>query len=337
MMAKRGLLIWAWDLGPYWVELAALSGLNALGLHPIPGVGEDDPRSLESLLAAMETDSFKRDARALEAAGIGLEIEAHAMHWLMPRERFDSNPDWFRADEGGTRRADLNFCPSNQDALQCLEERTELLVRRLAPYSTTHRYYLWADDNGEFCHCRACAGTTASDQALAIYNRMLVGVRRVDPLGTLSYLAYQNTIAAPVSIRPSPGIFLEYAPIDRDSRYALDDPSIAKNAEQRSHIDALLGCFGREGSQVLEYWMDNSYFYRWTPPYGELPFYRGVLGRDVGFYRERGFEHITSFACGLNADYEGKYGRPPVAEYGRILRGIQSPAVDVASTGFIGN
>jgi hypothetical protein len=78
-----------------------------------------------------------------------------------------------------------------------MEHRTELLVQRLAPIITTHRYYLWIDDNGQYCHCEKCKEMSASDQAMIIYNHMLNGIKNVDSLGTLSYLAYQNTISAP--------------------------------------------------------------------------------------------------------------------------------------------
>jgi len=320
-MDKRGLLIWASDLNPYWVKLASRAGLTTLGLHPIPGIKEEDSRSLESFLDIIKTDSFQQNARALKDQNIDLEIEAHAMHWLMPRENFESHPEWFRMNEEGVRCGDLNFCPSSEGALQYVEDQTERLVQRLAPIITTHRYYLWIDDNSKFCHCEKCEGLSSSDQALIIYNRMLKGVRRVDPLGVLSYLAYQNTIAVPTKVYPDPGIFLEYAPINRDSRFPLGDASIPKNVRESAHINALLECFGKDGSQALEYWMDNSYFYRWTPPYGELPFYRGVLNSDVAFYAANGFQSITSFACGLNQEYESKFGEPPVVEYARILRG----------------
>jgi hypothetical protein len=320
-MNKRGAVIWAHDFGPYWVGLASKAGLTTLSLHPIPGVDDGDSRSLEAFLETMETEPFLRDARELRERGIDLEIEAHAMRWLMPREEFEAHPEWFRMTSEGRRCADSNFCPSSEEALLCLEKRAELLTERLAPHTTTHRYYLWLDDNGKSCHCGECEALSPSDQALTACNRMLLGVRRADPRGTLAYLAYLDTISAPARVEPLPGIFLEYAPIERDSRFAMGDGSIPKNAREAGYILPLLERFGKPGSQVLEYWMDNSYFYRWNPPYGELPFYRGVLRKDVRYYGGLGFERITSFACGLNEGYAREYGEPPIAEYGRILLG----------------
>jgi len=316
---RRGILIWAHDFGPWWVKLASEAGLTTLGLHPIPGLPEHDPRSLEALLERLQTESFRSDVRALKARGIELTVEAHAMNWLLPRYHFKTRSDWFRMNEKGERTNDLNLCPSSEDALKQIELRTEELVNALAGVSDSHRYHLWMDDNSEYCHCESCRSLSPSDQAMKVYNRMLIGVRRADPSGTLSYLAYQKTIQPPSVITPSEGIFLEYAPVDRDSRFSMDDPEIEKNVAETFYIPALLACFGKDGSQVLEYCMDISYFYRWKAPYGELPFYRGVIRTDARYYRDLGFESLTSFACGLNIGYEKRYGIPPVMEYGKIL------------------
>jgi hypothetical protein len=77
----------------------------------------------------------------------------------------------------------------------------------------------------------------------------------IDLAGKLAYLAYQGTLAVPEKVKPLPGMFVEYAPVDRDARY----------------------------------------------------------------YRSLGFENIATFACGINAEYEEKFGPPPVEEFGRIL------------------
>ena len=77
--------------------------------------------------------------------------------------------------------------------------------------------------------------------------------------------------------------------------------------------------FGRNGAQALDYWLDNSRFYGWRAPFGELPFYRSVLSQDAAFYRKRGFEVITTFACCLGEDYVGRYGLPPLIDYASLL------------------
>ena len=322
MLKKRGLLIWAHDFDTYWLDAAKRLNLTTLGLHPIPLLPADDFRSAEALLNDLKTEAFREKAEALQKEGIDLEIEMHAMHLLLPHEAFAAHPEWFRMDEVGVRTCDLNFCPSNEEALQYVENRAAALAAQLAPYTRSHRYFLWIDDSSRYCHCGQCEAFSPSDQALIIYNRILKGLKRVDPLATQSFLAYQGTIAAPTRVRPTPGIFLEYAPIDRDSAFAMANPACQKNVSQAVHIPALMALFGKENAQVLEYWMDNSRFYRWTHPFGELPFYSGVLRQDVQFFMDHGFESITSFACGLNSAYARQYGEHPMGEYGRILSSV---------------
>jgi hypothetical protein len=316
---RRTILIGAQDFGPYWIGLAAKAGLTTLGLHPVSNVPAEDPRSLESLLARLKDPSFLGDVGELKSRGVELSLEAHAMHRLLPRDRFGSHPEWFRMEEGGVRTPDLNLCPSSEEALEVVEAQAEEMVERIAEVFDGHRYHLWMDDNSRYCRCDRCRGLSASDQALTVCNRVAQGVRRADPEGKTAYLAYQGTLAAPEKVKPLPGIFVEYAPVDRDSRFPLASGRSEKNATARSFIPALLDAFGREGSQALEYWLDDTYFYRWTPPYGELPFYRGVVRRDARYYRSLGFENIATFACGINAEYEEEFGPPPVEEFGRIL------------------
>ena len=321
MKHRRGALIWPTDFDAYWVEMASRAGLNVLALHPIPELQPDQPNSAETLLRRLDADLFKQTSRDLQAERIDLEFELHAMHLLLPRKHFESHPQWFRLDETGTRNPDRNYCPSQEEPSRFVEQEAARLVEQLAPFTPSHRYFLWIDDNGKYCHCDRCKALSPSDQALIISNAIMRGVRRADPEGTSAYLAYQNTIPVPTEVKPEAGLFLEYAPIGRDSGFAMDDPSCEKNVAEASHIPNLLKFFGKEGSQVLEYWLDNSRFYRWRPPFGELPYYPGVLRRDVAFYRSFGFETQTSFALGLNREYEASYGEPPIVEYGQILHG----------------
>ncbi len=295
-------------------------GLTALGLHPVSEAPGEDPRSMEGMLQGMKTDDFRRAAEMLFKRGIDLEFELHAMRFLMPPENFREHPQWFRVNEHGSRSCDFNCCVSCWEALDFVQERARLLAEQIAPFSTSHRYSFWTSDSGKFCHCEKCRELSLSDQALILYNRILRGIREEDPQASHSFLAYQNTMRAPEKVRPDGGIFLEFAPFDRDSSFAIGDKNCRRNAEQADTLGPLFEMFGTKGSQVLEYWLDISRFYQWKRPFGELPFYQGVLRRDAEFYAARGFESITSFGCGLNAAYSREYGEYPMLEYGRILR-----------------
>lgn len=315
-----GLILFPDELDPSWAELMAASGLNTIGIHP-PG-GKNAGRNLSIMVnEIMQTTAFKESIRALSRAGISIEYKLHAMEWMLPREEYDDHPNWFRMDESGQRNPDFNLCPSNDDALKRLEKGAEDLARRL-PSPDTHRYFFWIDDvRDKHCRCEKCRCLSPSDQALIMYNHILHGVRQADPEATHCYLAYLDSIEAPMVVRPENGLFLEYAPIERCSGYAINDVCCSKNREQASHIDGLLNVFDTETAQVLEYWLDNSRFYNWKRPYGELPFFKAVMQQDIEFYKSKGFTHFTSFACGLGFEYVQHYGIPPIETYGRILNG----------------
>ena len=188
-MKRRGLLIWSFDFNSYWVDLAEKMGLTTLGLHPIPDIPAEDPRSLETLLKELKTDRFQKNAEALRQRNIDLEIEIHAMHLLLPRQEYQEHPEWFRMDEVGVRNSDLNCCPSNEEALDYIERQAEVLAEQIAPYSPSHRYSFWTSDSGKFCHCEKCRELSPSDQALIIYNRILKVIRKVYPQALLPCLS----------------------------------------------------------------------------------------------------------------------------------------------------
>ena len=317
MRERRGILIHPEELDESWIERLEEAHIDTLGLHPVGGAAAD--RSLEEAVRRHLLPENVRLREALGRRGVAVEYEAHAMAWLLPRSLFDVKPEWFRMDETGARRADFNLCASNQDALEYLAARAEQLARLLE--TGQERYFFWLDDGRDLrCHCPRCRELSAGDQQLLAVNAMLRGIRRYKSGASLAYLAYVDTITAPEKIAPARGVFLEYAPFDRDSHAPLFDPKSEKNAAQARSIGALLEFFGREGSQVLEYWMDNSRFSGWKKPPKELILDEDVMRGDVRAYREMGFENITSFGCYLGADYRALWGEPPVRRYGEILR-----------------
>ena len=150
---------------------------------------------------------------------------------------------------------------------------------------------------------------------MRIYNAILEGIRTVDPLATHCYLAYQATREVPQKVAPLEGIFLEYAPFDRDFHRPLADETCEKNVIESKPLAGLLDRFGRSGAKVLEYWLDNSLFSRWKKPpvafVNDVP----VMQADLAFYEKLGFEDATVFACYLGEDYEALHGAPDLTDY----------------------
>ena len=312
MSLPRGVVIHPDELGATWLKRLKGADIGTVGLHPVGGKKANE--TLEALRLSVLNGEHRASFAALREMGIELEYEMHAMSWLLPRAQFASHPDWFRMSEEGERVADFNLCPSNREALAYVSERAAELAKVLCP--TTHRYHLWIDDvRDSFCHCPACRALSPSDQALRIYNALLTGLRTVDPQATQCYLAYQKTIPVPTVEKPLDGIFLEYAPFDRDMHVPLADASCEKNASEVAPLTALVDFFGRSDAKVLEYWLDNSLFSKWKKPPVAFSLDVPVLQSDLVFYEDLGFSDVTVFACYLGKDYEALHGAPCLDAY----------------------
>ncbi len=316
-MQRRGIIIHPQELDNAWPERLSGAGLNVLGLHPVGGTQAH--LSLEAAIHHRMLQETQRQIRRLNALGIEVEYEAHAMGWLLPRSMFSMKPEWFRMNADGARVADFNLCPSDGDALEFVARRAELLARMLDTGSD--RYFFWMDDvAGCRCHCEKCRGLSASDQQMIVVNAMLKGIRRYNRGAKLCYLAYVDAIEAPERIEPLEGVILEYAPFGRDPRRPLFDPDYPENVREVRSLKKLLDVFGKQDAQVLEYWMDNSKFSGWKKPPKQFALEESVMRADVPAYRSLGFESITSFGCYLGQDYQQLWGEPPVEQYGRILK-----------------
>lgn len=318
-MSKQGIIIHPEELTDQMIELLKHSNINVLGLHPVGG--PDAHNTLEKLLHMLKTEEFQDKLNQVRAIGIAIEYEMHALAWLLPRELYHTHPEWFRMDEKGQRINDFNMCVSNQGALDYLSDRAAKLASQLQP--ETHRYYLWSDDvDHSFCNCEKCKDLNSSDQALIIYNAILKGIRKADPEAQQCFLAYHETLEAPKTVIPEKGIFLEYAPMWADTKIPIYEKTCEKNKKLCDAIPALLSYFGKENSQVLEYWLDNSMFSDWKKPPKEITICTDTIKKDIQYYKECGFEHITTFGCYLSDDYIELYGVPPIVEYGACFNRV---------------
>lgn len=316
---RRGILVHPEDLTFDWIGRMARARLNTLGLHPVGGRLAHE--SLQRAIDLHMTPLMRRMIGEAAEKGINVEYEAHVMGWLMPRHLFVRHPGWFRMDENGERAADFNMCASDNEALDYLAERTALLARLLD--TGARKYYFWTDDvRGYSCHCEKCRELSPSDQQLRLVNAMLRGLKAYDSRAQLCYLAYHDALEAPRSVTPEDGVFLEYAPIDRDHHRPINDPECVKNVQQAAPLESLIEFFGTKGARVLDYWMDNSLFSNWTKPPKEFRLDAAVMENDAAFYAGLGFEELTSFGCYLGPDYDALFGRYDLTEYGGIMGGV---------------
>jgi len=304
----RQLLIHPSELTKRWIDRLACAGIDTLGLHPEGGKSSID--SLNNLLRLLETEEYRALINyAIDERGLQIEYEFHAAGWLLPRELFDTHPEYFRLDENGERVREIDFCRTNEAAIEIVAERAAELAKKL--YRSTDRYYFWLDDNAPLCHCDKCRDLSPSDAQLAVMNAIVKRLRKDDPNAKLACLAYQKFIEPPKTVRPEEGIFLEFAPIKRN----MSRP--ASEGDELVYVDSLLEFFGKKDAKVLEYWYDNSLFSKWKKPPKPFAANNSLIRGDIDYYTAKGFEHISSFACFLGDDYEELHGDFDVSEFGK--------------------
>ena len=246
--------------------------------------------------------------------GVKFEFQEHMMYFLLPRDLFDSHPEYFRQNKNGVRTNDANGCPSSEGALEQVYIHAIDIVSRYEP--TNHKYYFWLDDGGDICYCDKCKDLSASDQALIFENKVLEALKTLDPDAKLAHLAYNNTTEAPKTIKPSKDIFLEFAPFHRNWEHPLSETWVEGNSgwTHARYIRVLqenLKVFPKETAQVLEYWMDDSLFSGWKPEnLKEVPWSKKIFLDDLKTYAKYGIQHMTCYCAYVGPNYFKKFGYP---------------------------
>ena len=217
------------EISKQWIDRMSQNGIDVLGIHPVGGVRAAD--SLKKLLEQCKTTEYQSLIDYARVNHMEVEYEFHAAGYLMPKELFETHPEYFRMNEKGERSNDFNFCVSNEEALQLFAKNAAKLA--LALYGSNHEFYFWMDDGrGLQCHCPKCQKLSASDQQLIAVNAMQREIRKYIPDAKVAYLAYVDTVVPPTQVKPEEGVFLEYAPFgwgcgggskNRDARRGLKD------------------------------------------------------------------------------------------------------------------
>lgn len=306
------LLIHPDELDTTWINEAVQSGVTRIGLHPVGG-GEAH-LSLAALLTRLEDEDYRKTIDYAYESGLEIEYEMHAARFLLPAEHFPAHPEYFRMNENGERTPDKNCCATNEEALDIMAKNAVECTKKL--YRSTHRYFFWLDDaKNSACHCEKCRNYTPSEQQMLILNRIIVELKKYDKDATLSYLAYADCKEPPYNVKPEDGIFLEYAPMDRDYHIPMDSPDSEKNLAQSAYARPLLEFFGKSDAKLLEYWLDNSLYSSWKKPPKKFVPDGDVIRADIRHYISLGFHDISTFACFLGYDYRELYGMPDISPF----------------------
>ena len=326
MIKQKGVIIHPEELSEYWLGRISLTDLNLLGFHPEGGI--NGGKSVYNAAEWLKEPETRRLLGKLTDRGVDIEYEIHALSWFLPRDMFGKRPEWFRMNADGARINDYHFCHSNAEALEYISERAKKAAEIFNP--TTKKHHLWLDDTADCdCHCPKCRELeeeneyTSSDVAMTVYNAILDGIRAFDSSTTQCYLAYHTTISAPKKVKPSEGIFLEYAPFNRDLTIPLNEPSSVNNKRETEVIDGLFKIFPKKQSKALDYWFDNSRNSGWKKPVKKMKFYSEVAKADIEFYNTKGFEAVTNFACFLGEEYYLLYDEhADIETYAKLFHSI---------------
>lgn len=309
---RRGVVITPDDLKGFdWLSKMRELGLNTLGMHSGNGIGD---RMRERL-----GQSFSPEFRETAAKnGIQVEYELHSGSALMPRELFDTNPDFFRKDARfGQRSKDYNWCPSSEGGRKVVQENASAMARLLKP--DTRRHFFWGDDGRGWCHCESCRRMDDADQELLATNIIAEAVKTEDPEATVAFLAYNLSFHKPPLIKPDDNVFLEYAPIQRCFRHSIDDPDCASNRACWKTLLALLELFPANKAHVLEYWLDSSLYSAGKKPAVKPVFIKDVVKADLAAYHGLGIKSFTTFAVNMDGEYFAAHGMKELEEYAALL------------------
>ena len=292
-----------------YIDIARKHGLNTFSIY-------GGPRG-QQIWADFENDCARY--------GIDLEYEEHMMSFLLPRNLFNTHPEYFRMNEQGVRIDDANGCPSNKDALEIVYQKAQEIGRNYK--STNHKYYFWQDDGGGRCYCPQCKDYNASDQALIYENVCIEALKEIDPDAMLCHLCYATTTEPPKKVKPKDGIFLEFAPFYRNWYYPLKDTWVEgvngmTHAKYLKSLHDHLEVFPVETAQVLEYWLDDSMWSGWNrSKLKEVPWDINVFQSDLETYAKYGIRHITCYTAYVGPQYVMKFGYPDfLIEYAEGLR-----------------
>ena len=141
-----------------------------------------------------------------------------------------------------------------------------------------------------------------------LMNEIAAALQVKRPNAKVCYLAYYEGVAVlDGEIRPTKGVFVEYAPFERYTK----PETFAFEGEYLELVKDILAFFGTENAKVLEYWYDNSIYYRRA---GKklVPFTPNnpQIRADFEFYKKLGFRRFSSFACNLCDEYVSLFGHP---------------------------
>jgi hypothetical protein len=148
---------------------------------------------VDALVFSLRDRRFRRAQRTskiLEDLGKnwGLIVEwgGRDLSFLVPRRYFLLKRDLFRM-EGGKRKGDHHFCPTNPETIKLLQSRIAALFDRQR-FPRGGIYHLWPDLGAEhlWCACPACRAFSPREQIRLAVNTAAAVIAEKDPQAFVS-------------------------------------------------------------------------------------------------------------------------------------------------------
>lgn len=226
----------------------------------------------------------------LTANGIDSEYGGHVLQTLLPRELFGAHPEFFPADNGGSRMATGNLCVSNPAAMKLVREAALKYVR---DYPENTLLHVWGADvkRGAWCRCGACRELPPQLQYIKVVNAIADALGEDAAAPPVAYLAYHDTIEPHPALKPLDNVWFEWAPRERCYAHAIDDGSCEINPRYLDTLKRYIDLFDGRG-HVFEYYADSILF-------SGLGFAMPqVIAADLKCYRSLGIESISCLTFG---------------------------------------
>jgi len=183
--------------------------------------------------ASIYGDVYLKDwfMREITKRDFMLEVGGHGTVNYVDKKLFNEKPELFRMKDG-VRRADGNFCSSNEEALQMVVDGVGKLLKKIP---SIKRYHIWFADTyeGSWCECEKCKNLSAAEQCF----QLVKAVAKAYPELKIDFLLYHDSedVSSITEKLPS-NVCAEYAPRERCYAHSIADDSCGRNKEYYARL-----------------------------------------------------------------------------------------------------
>lgn len=225
--------------------------------------------------------------------GAHFEMAINSVHTLqnvIRPDMFAEHPEYFGADESGTRRPDRQPCLTDPEVLSLVTESALEYCRNYgAVYSVSQ------NDGMDFCKCERCAAFNAAhggvDSAalIAFVNSVAKAVDEAFPGRMIETLAYQRSQEPPKGLAPAKNVVVRLCPISTCVLHDLDDLKCPSNAAFDRDMTGWAAL--TKNIYVWDYSTDFQYIFALFPNVN-------TLQARYRYFRDRNVISVFEHGCG---------------------------------------